>query len=572
MILRSSPGPTRSGLLFVALALGAVGLQYVNNSFSAEFARYPDECTHYVTGLMVREYLASFAATPPMEFAQQFYLRYPLLGLGHWPPGFYALLASWSLVFSGSKSSLLILQALLTAGSALLLFRMVGRRWGAIAAAGAAAFFLLNPTTQWLTGGLMREPATTLLVLLAAGAFARYLSQPDWRWSTAFALAAAAAILTQETAICLALVPPLGVLFTGRWNVVRRFDFWSAAAVTAALVGPWYWFVGAYLLPGRTGSPVYRLTEVSTGTRYYDQLSYIGYLLGWPLTICAAVGLAVVLLRERRSEDLTARCRAACWCAVVVGGWSVHALVPESNEARHLAHTTPVLIFGLVGLGHEVVRRAAKTTMSRRALGAALGASAVASLATSVDLDTTRRRYGFDRIAEALLAAPELEGTAVLVSSREAGEGVLISEIAMRQPDPKFFVLRGQKALAKGGYRLRMESPEEAAEFLESVPIAAVVIDDAIPARWQLPHHEQLRKAIELTGEQWERVTLPADGVENPERIKFYRRIGEDLRPKRPITLEVRRLRRNLSWEPGGGDSSEAIGAGDVPKPSESPD
>ncbi|SRR6056297_1101626 len=62
--------------------------------FGAEMY-HPDEPAHFVTGVMVTEYLRGAEFTAPVEFAEAFYLRYPKVAFGHWPPLFYFVQAAW---------------------------------------------------------------------------------------------------------------------------------------------------------------------------------------------------------------------------------------------------------------------------------------------------------------------------------------------------------------------------------------------------------------------------------------------------------------------------------------------
>lgn len=78
-----------------AVAFGlTVLLQARGGAFRSEFSAHPDESAHYVTGLMVREYVAAGAPQPPVQFAQDYYVHYPKVAIGHWPPVFYVLQAA----------------------------------------------------------------------------------------------------------------------------------------------------------------------------------------------------------------------------------------------------------------------------------------------------------------------------------------------------------------------------------------------------------------------------------------------------------------------------------------------
>ncbi|MGD1096409.1 MAG: hypothetical protein ABSB35_31000, partial [Bryobacteraceae bacterium] len=87
---------------------------------------YPDEPAHYITSLMLRDYLTSAQWAHPMRFAEDYYLHYPKVTFGIWGPGFQILSAIWMLIFSHSRTSILLLMALITAAIATALF-YVGR-------------------------------------------------------------------------------------------------------------------------------------------------------------------------------------------------------------------------------------------------------------------------------------------------------------------------------------------------------------------------------------------------------------------------------------------------------------
>src|ERR1700730_1585230 len=106
--------------LFLALI---VVLQWLGGAYRTEFAGYPDEGAHYVTGLMVHDYIVRHHFDSFQAFAENYYLHYPKVAIGHWPPFFYVVEAAWMLVFPVSRSSMLLLMALLTLFMAFALYR-----------------------------------------------------------------------------------------------------------------------------------------------------------------------------------------------------------------------------------------------------------------------------------------------------------------------------------------------------------------------------------------------------------------------------------------------------------------
>src|SRR5579863_1610264 len=65
-------------ILAVILMTEVLLLQWRSGAFRAEFSSYPDEASHYMSGLLVHNYLRSgLPLQSPMHFADEFYLRYP---------------------------------------------------------------------------------------------------------------------------------------------------------------------------------------------------------------------------------------------------------------------------------------------------------------------------------------------------------------------------------------------------------------------------------------------------------------------------------------------------------------
>ena len=105
----------RHATVFGLSLLMTLLLQWRANAFQAEWSEDPDEPAHYVTGLMVRDYIAGGLRGSPMAFAQNYYAHYPKVAIGHWPPVFYLMQAGWMLLFGISRASLLGLMATLGA-------------------------------------------------------------------------------------------------------------------------------------------------------------------------------------------------------------------------------------------------------------------------------------------------------------------------------------------------------------------------------------------------------------------------------------------------------------------------
>ena len=82
-----------SAWIGLAYLLFCLLVQVSTGALQASFVAYPDEASHFVSAVMVRDWLLSGRWSAPFHFAQDYYLHYPFFGVGYWPPAFSAVTA-----------------------------------------------------------------------------------------------------------------------------------------------------------------------------------------------------------------------------------------------------------------------------------------------------------------------------------------------------------------------------------------------------------------------------------------------------------------------------------------------
>jgi hypothetical protein len=107
-----------------------------------------------------------------------------------------------------------------------------------------------------------------------------------------------------------------------------------------------------------------------------------------------------------------------------------------------------------------------------------------------------RRPFGFADAVTLLAAGDELAGRRLLVISDERGEGALVSAVAMHQPSPRSFTIRGSKLLAEddwAGHNFHMVYPSAEALLrdLEALHLDFLVVDHSRAAQ-RLPYWQQV--------------------------------------------------------------------------------
>lgn len=523
-------------LLLLLYFSAVVILQWRGNAYRSEFGGDADEAGHYVTGLLVRQYLAAGMPGRPLAYARNYYLHYPRVALGHWPPFFYVVQAAWTLPFTPSRTSVMLLMAAITALLALLLCEAVREEFSASAGLGAAAVFISLPVVEEFSHLLMAEMLLALLVLLAVLSYGRYLETERWQAAAWFGLWCSLAILTKGTGIELALVPPLAVFLTRRWRLLRRFSFWLPAILVMGTAGPWYLFV-----PGAQHESVARF-----GGIVFQQSKFVTTPAVWAGmlgVVPAMASLLGLLLYGARIYSGKVRGKWLAGVSVLVSAY-LFRLVISAWEDRHLVTTIPILLmFAVAGVSWLVSRARRKRpgfTLARIVAG--LGVAVLVTL--NIRGSPLKRQYGFSEVAQNLLSNPQFNSSVFLVCGGAGSEGMLISEVARRELNPGHIVLRASKMLASsdwmgGKYRALFHTEAELAQYLEGIPVGIVVLGGDCRSR---EHGRLLSDTILHRPEQWALYAKHAPGSPQPtgqDDILVYRLIGHEGRSVGRIAIPM---------------------------------
>jgi hypothetical protein len=527
--------PPRIGMLCLALGLGAliVFFHLASGSGQVELGSHPDEAAHFVTGLMVRDYLASGFHESPLRYADNYYRHYPKIGLGNWPPLFYVAQAAWTLVFPAKVETVLWLMALLTLALALGTGWWLWREFGWLEAVTGAVLLTALPLVQQYSNMVMAEMLSALLMFGAAGFFACYIDGLNWRGAMGFGICAGLAIMTKGTGLALAFVPALAILFTRRYVLLLRPSLWVAALLVVVIAGPWTWH---FRNEGRGGweeaSPSLHFTRMAIG--YYGW--QICVALGGLLAVLALAGAVSLFLPNTRKPAI-----ALCSLALALGVWIFQCVMPVGREARHLIPAMPALIIlSMTGL-HWITSHC--RGVARPAIPAGLLALFFAwpavfhpsipspgygSLGNRISLSPFRipkkQWSGFEPVAEAAMAAST--GKPILIASDARGEGMFIADMAAQDANrPTYIIERASKILASStwsgsGYQSLYQSPAQVRDALAKAGIGIVVTDTSLSTL--APHEKLLTEALPGPFTPLCEYPVTRDGKVSGGAIKMY--------------------------------------------------
>src|SRR5579883_145831 len=506
-------------LLLVAGMVVAQGALHRRRADPNQFTQLIDEPSHFVTGLMIRDYVARRLPGSPIRFAKEYYLHYPKVAFGSWPPLLHIFLGGWMLLLPPVRQSALLFMDVLVALLALYSGWLARRSLPWLPAAGIAVAVWLSPVVQSLDQVVQADLQYGLLSVVCMGSLALWMERPGALRAVCFGLALFGAAMTKNNALFLAIAVPLAILLTRSFRLLRRAEFWLAALPGALAVVVWQYFTLPFVQKNMKG-----VTEESVP-------GFVAFPYVWKLVTLVWIGLAPfvlwgiyrrvwVPLRRGRVAPLD-----AALFALLIGPVAFHSLLPHDVNQRYLLPALPaLLIFAAAGV---VDLFSTFRIPYPAALAAAALAVAIPSIATPVK---PLPQAGFLAIADHMAAHyPGSLYPSMLLESSFAGESQLIAEIAVRDHRPERWLLRGGKILRRrtGTLNNRQtavveEDPAEMLRYLKELPVSFLVVSDEGSA--EIPDREYVARMMKIEPELFHAELTVPYGPECPScTIRLYR-------------------------------------------------
>jgi hypothetical protein len=509
--------------VWLLLLAVVVSLQLLGGAYRGEFGGYPDEPAHYVTSLMLRDYVVHFHFESPLRFAEDYYHHYPKVAFGHWPPFFYFVQAVWMALFTAARTSVRLQIACTTALLGFAVFREGRKLFGAALALTGALLTVCLPLVQTYSDEEMSEMLLTLMCFWSVIYFARYIHSEKLRDSFLFALFFSLAVLTKGNGWLLAAVPPIALVLTRRLTLLLRKSFWLPVASIAALCLPWQILTMRMAQRGWEGGSHPNVSY--TASALLGFLRLFPQILGPVLLGLMAVGICtcVVVPYIRRSV----RTEWAVLFALILAVWVFHSIIPAGVEDRKLIIAVPAMVLFVLGGAAWIAARFPSDTPLYRWRYVVVGGVAGLSFVVGTFQIPRVEHYGFKDAASFLAGIASSTNATVLVSSNSGGEGMLIAELAMIQPHPRETVLRGTKSLANvdwngAGYHCNYSNSTELLRFMRDEKVGYVVLDNFAP-QVKFTHDALLKKTVE-DGKMFRLVRIfPSHQPSVPGEVRVYR-------------------------------------------------
>lgn len=484
----------RVGWVYVPILIAAVALQSkVAIALFKSGLVGGDPAAQYTTGVMVFDYLRTALGSSPLDFAISYYVRFPKVAFGHWPPVYFGIQALWYQIFGPHVFAARLLSGCFAFTMAALIGFTVRRFAGIGLAIGAGSLFLTLPLVQQFSWDVMSDLLVGLFILPAILAFSDFLERRDRRSAFMFSLWAVLAILTKGSAWALMIFIPLAPFLARRQSAFRTSWYWISVALVIALGAPFY----VVTSKANLGYPA-NIRDIVAG-----KVPLAEHLAGGELIIQAAsllilgvslLGLVAALRERWGNHEQTDR--RSVTVLLASGTWVIahvlfNFLLPLTMEARFflpcLAPLTLLLCYALFSI--ERVFNKWRFSWAIPPVAMLL----IIAIASAPELDAIQ---GYDKVANAI--PYKRSGSVILVSSSASGEGAIITERLDHDQHRAGVLLRASKMLSEStwmgdNYRLLHSNVDSIRRYLQDLPVRYVILDNSVQP---MPHHKLLERAL----------------------------------------------------------------------------
>ncbi len=500
--------------VLAAWLLGSALWELQQNWQGNEIASHPDEAAHFVTGMMVYDYMRGHLGENPMAFAEQYYARYPKVALGHWPPGYYVVQAPWFGVMGAGVWQAHMLNWALALGFAAAWWWALRGLLGGALAMGSGAWLLSLPVLHRCAELLLSDWCVVLCSWVAGAIWV------SGRWPLGLVAVSSLAILAKGNAWMIMPALVAAQVLSGEWKKAP----WREVLGIFVLSAPFYFWVKA----SGFSYPLQNMTEsdlVAALPRRWLLMRDMWGAAPWMFWAMGALGF-------------------------LVGAWYAEGIARRwwAYSASFVAATLSFLLIS--GLSYE-----------DRAVALALPFVAVLALLPAVIwpgklgigllallcLPRGPIEIGSVKVFRGVAAALPAETRSILVVSDSVGEGAMVAHVLESDARREKVVLRGSRLLSQQDWNsryltMRYRSAEEIGSVLESIPVQVVLLDSANA----LPYAEMIREL----SKGWSLMERRRSGARVVEVYAIPENANKPLRSFR-MELGLERGGREIVFRPG---------------------
>jgi hypothetical protein len=367
------------------ISLAAVSIFFANISYDGLW--HPDAPSHALNGVFYMDMIEEGGFLHPMTYAERYYVQYPALTIGMYPPIFYTIEAFVFKVFgiSALAARFAVLSfTLLGVNMFFLLCRMWFPLWLSVV---GGILYLLQPVTLFGQKNVMVEmPA--LAMSIVAIYFLCVATERGTRWAYFWApLFAALAFLTKQNTIFLIPIWCVWIIADRKWKLAKSRHFLTGIFVGVVVLIPW---VIVNLTVTRSYVEAFAFQEYHLWSNCLYYLRHCSDIVSYPVVLLSVV--SVILWPKLR--QYSGYKFALLWGLSVL----LSVSVMEFTEPRYAMFLVPAMII----LSVYLVRFVTETfwvLLSRRSVYPVLLAALICLHLDPDRVWSSRDIQGFQQVA-----------------------------------------------------------------------------------------------------------------------------------------------------------------------------
>lgn len=464
-----------SWLIFTTCSVLAFVLASYLDLFTNGFSN-SDEPSHFVNSYFIWEYLHEGLFTNPITFAEQFYIAFPKLSLGHWPPLYYTLVSGLFLLFPAVPETAIWINLFVIVIVGFLLAMLLRASIGLSLSFMSALVFILLPMTLESLSFFMLDQPLTLVVLLAANVWRRFSYRPSYILGLLYGILAAAAILVKGNGWLLGLFPIFHILIAHRWALLRDPRTYAGALLCLLAVVPWYAVTAKISADGfnYTFGIDYAIKALAQNLlTLHHEVGFVGLSL-------ALLSLTRLWGARKMQKEKIALVNISV--SIILAVLMLQSLVPVDIVNRYMIPAMPfLLILAMIGVA-EIGSFTYFKVRTRLLLGVQFMSVALLLLPSLMNLSAVTPQVDL-RMSEvaAMVVNPQQTQVAVIDGS-PSGEGAFIAEALVASRARDLYVVRSSSILSKSNfmgtsYQLLVQTPDGIRDLLRNLGAQHIVLE-----------------------------------------------------------------------------------------------
>ena len=518
----------------LVMSLVAISIFLANLSHSGVW--FADMSSHALNGMFYMNMIEEGGFLNPVTYAERYYVQYPSLTIGIYPPIFYTFEALFFKLFGVSPT---------VAKLAVFFFTLLGvnvffllcRLWFPIwLSAVGSLLYLMQPSALFAQKNVMLE--MPFLTMSITAVYCLYIGmERDSSWALFFApLFTVIAFLTRQSAIFLVPLWLTWIILRKKWRLMKSGYFILGVLAGMIIALPWS-IVNLTIGKGHLAHLNFSVSHIWPNCLFY--LTHLSDVVSFPVIVLSV--LSVILFHKLRYKD--GYQLSLLWlCSVIV-----FLLPMKLSEPRYAIGLFPALILLSMHL-IWFVKQKFTYIFQRRTI-----CFVVILVLISFHIDPRKvwdspDILGFDQAADFVVS--DLHCVSVLYDGLYNGNFIL--HMRMRDKDRRVFVFRASKVVFSTAFHIELgynELVKECSEFydvLERYAIKYVVQEERDSLK--TPANRRLRQWMQ--GPEFrlvEKYPISCRGLNGFGSLFLYEYLDYKAKPIRRIDLDMPAMGRKIS-------------------------